>query len=1274
MATNTPNINLYKKNPIQDYNETFNIDTMLNENWDKIDDTVGDIQNELTSDSIKATYESNSNTNVFTDTEKSKLAGIESGAEVNNLSDANATDLTDGGDSSLHYHSNDKNRANHTGSQLASTISNFFSTVRGTVLTGLSTATNSAITATDSLLSAFGKLQAQITSLGTSKLDVDANAASASKLKTARIIALTGEVTGSVSFDGSANKTINTTVVNSNIFKKQTDIGSGIDLNTITADGYYHQNSNASAAAGTNYPVDYAGMLTVKTNGDMVYQTYQVYNSGEIWTRSKYNSIWYSWRKVWDSLNDGVGSGLDSDKLDGQHGSYYLNMDNMGESSTKKVMTDSERTKLTGIQTGAQVNRSISDSVTSTSSTTAASSDAVKTAYDKGVQALNIANAKLNSSGGTITGDLSVQGDIKLTSSDSMVIGSEGNDYIKFNPSTDALEVYSNSAKTLEVSESTIKYEGNDIWHAGNDGNGSGLDADVVDGKHASGTLNTAEKNNLVNAINEVNSKTTALENELSNNINQQSLTLTNADPTHHVTAKQNCGVDVEIGGEMVVNLLGRDGDCENVNKWALAYGMSDDTSDNLYGSQCIKNTATLTTNYLAKDVNEVKSDKYYILSANIKLISKVNNYISLNIWNYGDWINRELAVTNDDIGVWQKLGLVFIGREGVRISVGSHNSATDINYKTDGIMLTEITQDEYNNLTVDQLLDKYPYTNSAQPLLNPVVEVCGKNLFDVPQNIKASGLVGDVWYNPVTLDRIYAETDGFSINIKRNESYYFSGMQIKGNAIQILDTPFTKFIGNNASGSWDKNVVYLRVKTDINGEFEFKNLMLEQGTNPTPYEPYKGGQIIFPTKLAKIDTCQDKLTYKYGVAKVDREVKNVVLDGSLEWSLNHNFSGFKRVIIPRPLSSISSFTQDICVKYDGKILKFDGFVSTESDLFYPNSNGFMFLTIADADSGWGEDYTPSVDEIKAYFNGWRVSDAAVGGDSQITTATPQANKVWNRLYCGVGTPYLLPTNNVAIVNEVGITESAPTTMADGFTPYQLYYALEEPIQEEIQPIILGDGVNLVEGQNTLKVKSGYVWEKANIKGVLSDTYFTFNHIHTPDSRQSFDIKSIVKIVKVKDKDNVEYDDTKTWVVDMHAFGLERAYVPEVDYDPQATYYVLYQVLQEDYNCQVQEVEVSYEDNIRGALNEAVEEVHNIQSDVSELQLANMDTNIKGDGERIERGNADSTGNIVFEHAFLDVPTILLTPKSSTTPYVSSVTATSFTLGGAGAYWVAVGK
>src|ERR1700752_318788 len=76
--------------------------------------------------------------------DKTKLDGVATGATANS---SDATLL---------------NRANHTGTQLASTISNFAATVLATVLTGLSLATATAITAADSILTACGKLQAQL--------------------------------------------------------------------------------------------------------------------------------------------------------------------------------------------------------------------------------------------------------------------------------------------------------------------------------------------------------------------------------------------------------------------------------------------------------------------------------------------------------------------------------------------------------------------------------------------------------------------------------------------------------------------------------------------------------------------------------------------------------------------------------------------------------------------------------------------------------------------------------------------------------------------------------------------------------------------------------------------------------------------------------------------------------------------------------------------------------------------------------------------------------
>lgn len=56
------------------------------------------------------------------------------------------------------------------------------SRVRSTVLTGLSLASAAVVAASDTILSAIGKLQAQVTGLGTSKLDTIATAADSSKL------------------------------------------------------------------------------------------------------------------------------------------------------------------------------------------------------------------------------------------------------------------------------------------------------------------------------------------------------------------------------------------------------------------------------------------------------------------------------------------------------------------------------------------------------------------------------------------------------------------------------------------------------------------------------------------------------------------------------------------------------------------------------------------------------------------------------------------------------------------------------------------------------------------------------------------------------------------------------------------------------------------------------------------------------------------------------------------------------------------------------------
>lgn len=112
-------------------------------------------------------------------------------------------------------------------------------------------------------------------------------------------------------------------VQGANYFKKGADIGGSQNLNNYTTDGYYHQNSNSNATSGSNYPAAAAGMLSVVSDGVMVYQTYHQYNGNAYYHRNYYNGSWYAWRKVWQDGNHGSGSGLDADLLDGQHASAF---------------------------------------------------------------------------------------------------------------------------------------------------------------------------------------------------------------------------------------------------------------------------------------------------------------------------------------------------------------------------------------------------------------------------------------------------------------------------------------------------------------------------------------------------------------------------------------------------------------------------------------------------------------------------------------------------------------------------------------------------------------------------------------------------------------------------------------------------------------------------------------------------------------------------------------------------------------------------------------
>ena len=164
------------------------------------------------------------------------------------------------------------------------------------------------------------------------------------------------------------------------------------------------------------------------------------------------NNTWSSLYNIWHTGNDGSGSGLDADTLDGVQGASFLR-------------SDAEDTMTAPLVINAGTANAANDA---TLYITASNNN------DWGIK-LNNYNSSATEYGARIE------------------VGSSAN-Y--------ALQITGNGSEVFRVTGSGTVYAGggNTVWHAGNDGSGSGLDADTLDGIQ-SGNFLRSDTNDTINGI-----------------------------------------------------------------------------------------------------------------------------------------------------------------------------------------------------------------------------------------------------------------------------------------------------------------------------------------------------------------------------------------------------------------------------------------------------------------------------------------------------------------------------------------------------------------------------------------------------------------------------------------------------------------------------------------------------------------------------------------------------------------------------------------------------
>lgn len=443
------------------------------------------------------------------------------------------------------------------------------------------------------------------------------------------------------------------------------------------------------------------------------------------------------------------------------------------------------------------------------------------------------------------------------------------------------------------------------------------------------------------------------------------------------------------VNGKDCVNLLGKDGNCEDVSKWSEnGADIALDISSKVFGTSSIKVTSNGTYTWGGTRMYTMLpliNSKHYLITGYIRNINTSKGaYLYLETVNGGTGSQTPIITSTDKfIRVACTVSPLQLG-ESVHSNLHlfiSSDKGQSANF--DGIMINEITADEYNNLSVDQLMEKYPYIDSYACLENPYIEIKHDNLVR-----NGNGEEGLGWWIPYDSNFIISKIDnGFKIvsdttwkfckqlvKVKPNTTYYLSGNTSGVAKLYAFGadtaTMLRDGVGNFSTSTWTE--IYIYVVSISAGTGYADSIMLIEGTTaPTEYKPCRIERCVIEGKF----TSDDTIVYENGEVSGLLNWKHKTLYGKdYDWIYHGNYTGYKAIKIANfdRLATFSSpLTNTIGIKYDGKILTTQSVVAG-TDGIYHGSDYYLYTTLSDSDTGWTEAINPNADEVKAFMNGWR--------------------------------------------------------------------------------------------------------------------------------------------------------------------------------------------------------------------------------------------------------------------------------------------------------------
>jgi hypothetical protein len=694
----------------------------------------------------------------------------------------------------------------------------------------------------------------------------------------------------------------------------------------------------------------------------------------------------------------------------------------------------------------------------------------------------------------------------------------------------------------------------------------------------------------------------------------------------NNVTVSSN-GVDtvpfnvLNIKGRTLVNLLGRDGNCEDVSKFnTYQTTLALDSSNKTVGSNSVKVTVSAGTagSFWSKQNITVGANKYYIILADVKIGGSAS-YSSISMG--GTHVSTSKALKSDatDSAIFTTLYRAYAvttGSADAGITISVTGAVGSFAY-VDAERMYEISQAEYNALgttltDINKIAEKYPYVEDMKSLTNPYVNVYGQNLLpDFSKwTLHANAKVTESYR--LALDTTANnQTSSIDISCLPSTTYTISFSIMNGkHAINFFDasgvyisSPYGWGVGSQNTFTTPSNATIMRIMlsndTLPNATYTWFQPMLNLGSTALPFVPRNDSPICFQTSLASsLDgSVYDSINYQDGSFVKTARFKEMVLDGSLVPVFTIDHTGFKQIQLPISynIASATSAGKANLIKYDGKnLIEWVG-NKTGYDQFEMGNNGYVYITIQDTDSGWGETYTPTVDEINAYFYGWRMCN---------TDGTPYTSGVkgWNKLYVGIGGKADL---GGGVVEGGTYTNTLPTTYAyDDSKCYRLQYQLATPTQEVVQT----EGLMpvLQAGQNQVELGEGVVVRENVIPdGGTADTGYTYVINYKWNVYNSWLKNPVSRFIEIY-KNGIP---DKTWkiTISTNGYGGLVASCSQNNYDPTASYSVTYIAQPYQLSASVQSLDASYETNLRTVVDNNTQRISDLSEKITKMEVVGKD-------------------------------------------------------------------